>query len=1088
MQLKKSFKRVLDPKMEPEDSVVWWIRNKWACLSSYYQEYGLVRHQIETFNRFVLFDIDQIIRDEPYICHTRENGEQHVIKFFGACVEKPYSTSDDRLRVELYPTQARVADLTYECNLYVQAEECVSLVDGTIVRRQMHNRVLLAKIPCMLRSVVCHLTGLPDKKLFALQENPTCQGGYFIIHGKERVVIGQMRNVYNSPLCFWKGDDLLCEMRSISEESGHSVLISLKITSSLQILCKIPHVKEWFPLAILFKALANQTPDAYINVPQFQRYFTRMLLDTVDMTQSDAIEYIGRMRSRKTNTMLLLKIEIFPHLGIHCTIEQIVASLSLMTRQLLAVHCGQRSASDLYSYANKRVEMCGQLISDLFKMLYKKFLKTLTLTLEKQHRVEMNSLCKMAGITNGLAYSFATGNWGVQRNNYIRTGVSQVPHPKLSSLGIYSALRRIFIPSSKEGKSNKIRQLHPSSAFFVCPSETPEGQSVGVVLNMALLCHVSCKFSYTIIYDLIQQSFEEAEGETPVFVNGIFIRKIVNVQRFRDFIANCKRLKIIPYDVTYVSHQDSFEIFCDSGRFIRPVLKIQTLDRKPTSTSFKLLERMNLVEYVCPSQLEYLNVAIDPSAIDVYGREAFDYMELEASAMLGLAASFIPFSNHTQSPRICYQSSMSKQAIGLMTANDFKFETSSYSMLYLQKSLCGTKLSQAVQLDDEMANGLNAIVAIASYTGYNQEDSLIINKAALDRGLFTIQANKTLVVEEKTLGSVEKICLPPFDKRKLHCNYQHLDERGIVREKTWVTRGDVIVGKLVTRINKKECVTFDDSLVIKANEEGQILRVITSTGRTGTIVKVLLGVQKIPEIGDKFCSNSAQKGTCGMIFNQEDMPFTAEGIVPDIIINPHCIPSRMTINQLMACVVGKIKCTSNMAKHQELDGTPFENSTSFSQLCDSLRDQGYARNGCERLYNGMTGEMIEASIFIGPTYYFRLKHLVSDKIHARAQGQLMSLTRQPNCGRAKNGGLRIGEMEKDSLLVHGVSRFIRERMFELSDFFIIYVCRSCGIISASTAKCHVCDMAVYKCTLPYAAKLLLQELNGMGIKTKLEIK
>lgn len=1070
------------------DSVTWWVEHKWQCLESYFREYGLVRHQIETFNRFVLFDIENIIRDEPYICHTRDNGERHVLKFFGAFVEKPYSTSDDRLRVIIYPTKARVSDLTYECNLYVQVEETVSLGDGTIVRRQIHNRVLLAKIPCMLRSVVCHLTGLSDRQLLDLQENPTCQGGYFIINGKERVLVGQIRNVYNSPLCFWKGDDLLCEMRSISDESGHSVLVSLKITSTLQILCKIPHIKEWFPLAILFMALTNDSVEACIKVPGFQRYYTRMMLDTVDMTQNEAIDYISRFRSRKTNTMLLLKIEIFPHLGIHCTIEQIVASLSLMTRQLLAVHSGKLPVSDLYSYSNKRVEMSGQLIADLFKMLYKKFLKTLLLTLEKQNRVEMNGLFKMAGITTGLAYSFATGNWGVQRNNYIRTGVSQVPHPKLSSLGIYSALRRIFIPSSKEGKSNKIRQLHPSSAFYVCPSETPEGQSVGVVLNLALLCHVSCKFSYTIIFDLVRQEYVEDGVEIiDVFVNGVFIRKVADVNRFRNFLIECKRCKIIPYDVTYVEHMGIFEIFCDSGRFIRPVLKIQTLAKTP-STSFKSLERMNLVEYVCPMQLEHLNVAIDQSAIEVYGIEAFDYMELEPSTMLGLAASFIPFSNHTQSPRICYQSSMSKQAIGLMTANDFKFETSSYSMLYLHKSLCDTKLSRVLQTDDEMANGLNAIVAIASYTGYNQEDSLIINKAALDRGLFTIQSKKTFVVEEKSVGSVEKICLPPYDKRKLHCNYEHLDDRGIVREKTWVTKGDVIVGKIVTRVNKKDCVTFDDSLVLKTNEDGQILRVILTTGRAGAIVKVVIGVNKIPEIGDKFCSNSAQKGTCGMIFNAEDMPFTADGIVPDIIINPHCIPSRMTINQLMACVVGKIKCTSRSKSHRLLSGTPFENTTSFDQLCDALQEQGYARNGCERLYNGMTGEIIEASIFIGPTYYFRLKHLVSDKIHARAQGQLMSLTRQPNCGRAKNGGLRIGEMEKDSLLVHGVSRFIRERMLELSDFFIIYVCRSCGVISANTKQCHVCDMTVYKCTIPYAAKLLLQELNGMGIKTKLEIK
>lgn len=1075
--------------------VQWWNENKWKCIESYFKEYGLVRHQIESYNRFVLFDIEKTIRDEPFVHHVRANGDRYVLKFFGTFVEKPYSSNDDRTRNVVYPTHARISDTTYECTVYVQAEETLTAADGSVMKHQIHNRLALAKIPCMLKSVVCNLNGLQEKQLFALNENPTCQGGYFIIHGKERVIVGQMRNVYNIPLCFWKGDDLMCEMRSISDESGHSVLVSIKITPSFQIVCKLPHIKDWFPLAVLYRALGLNRAEECIgkDVPEFQRYFTRMFLDSTDMTQTEAIELIGKMRTRKTNPVLLITIEMFPHLGIHCSNEQILASLSLMSRLLFSVHCGRQQPNDLYSYVNKRVEMCGYLISDLFKMLYKKFLKTLTLTLEKQHRIELQSLNKQAGITHGLAYSFATGNWGVQRNNYIRTGVSQVPHPKLSAVGMYSALRRIFIPSSKEGKNNKIRQLHPSSAFFICPSETPEGQSVGVVLNLAMFCHVSYKFSHTIVYDLVKEyeetSVDSATTGANVFVNGIFIRKVQCVDVFSKFVYKLKCNRVLPCDVTFVfnRHLHAFDIFCDSGRLVRPILNIQrTLDGLP-NCSFKWLEEQNLIEYMCPAQIECVNIAIDAQAIEQYPT-SFGYMELEPSAMLGIVASFIPYSNHTQSPRICYQSSMSKQAIGTMTTNDMKFDSSSYSMLYLHKPLCSTKMAHAFQTDSEMMNGLNAIVAIASYTGYNQEDSLIINRAALERGLFAIQTSKTFVVEEKSVGSVEKICLPPYDKRKLHYNYQHLDDGGIVREKVWVKKGDVIVGRMITRVNKKDCIVFDDSLTIKSSEEGQILKVVKSIGKTGCIVKIVVGVQKIPEIGDKFCSNSAQKGTCGMIFNAEDMPFTSEGIIPDIVINPHCIPSRMTINQLMACIVGKIKCTSRNEKHQQLDGTPFEKKTTFSQLCDALTESGFSRDGCETMYNGMTGEKIESAIFMGPTYYFRLKHLVSDKIHARAQGQLTSLTRQPNCGRSKNGGLRIGEMEKDSLLVHGVSKFIRERMFELSDYFIIYVCKVCGVISNNVTRCHMCERPVYKCTMPYAAKLLLQELNGMGIKTSIEIK
>ena len=274
-------------------------------------------------------------------------------------------------------------------------------------------------------------------------------------------------------------------------------------------------------------------------------------------------------------------------------------------------------------------------------------------------------------------------------------------------------------------------------------------------------------------------------------------------------------------------------------------------------------------------------------------------------------------------------------------------------------------------------------------------------------------------------------------------------------------------------------------------DEGQVVRVIVKQRKAGILVKILISSRKIPEIGDKFCSAIAQKGTCGMIYSEEDMPFFENGTTPDIIINPHCIPSRMTINQLMACIMGKIKCVTKKETRDgigdlKIDGTPFENRDTFHILCKYLQDEGLAFDGTETMYNGFTGERMKTATFVGPTYYHRLKHLVSDKIHARAQGQVTSLTRQPNCGRAKNGGLRVGEMEKDSMLVHGISKFLKERMFETSDHFFIFICNDCGIISADSKQCHACEMKnIVKCNIPYAAKLLLQELNGMGIKTKL---
>ena len=1068
--------------------LAYWKDNKWPVIESYFREYGLVRHQIESYNRFVLFDIEKTIRDEPHLVYKRANGEVYSLKFFGVTVDRPTQTNDDRTQIAVYPRDARLNGTTYESHVFVQVEEKTVDDTGAIVKYQVHNRILLAKIPCMLRSDVCHLTYARDVQ--TLDENPTCQGGYFIIHGKERVIVGQMRNAYNTPIVCWKGQDLVCEMRSMSEESGHSVLITLKISWSFQITIQLPHTRDTVPLAIVFKALGVTDEELPSTVggrcQKFRRYYTRMFLDSHDC--HDPMAYIAQFMTRRTVPELLLDVELFPHLGINSSRRQIVASLALMTKMLFSVHCGRLLPTDVHAYNNKRVEMCGYLMTDLFKMLYKKFLKTLYMTLEKQHRIELNSLNKQAGITNGLAHCFATGSWGVQRNNYIRTGVSQVPHPKLSSMCMYSAMRRIYIPNGKEGKNNKIRQLHPSSMFFVCTSETPEGQSIGVVLNMAVFCHVSHRVGVVIVIQLIDR-VPVVGGNTPLFVNGIYVKSIGEPLTFLERVGRLKLDGVLPYDVSYFynSDVDVFDVQCDAGRLIRPLLRLDS--RSPPADaplSFRRLHHDNNIEYMCASQIERVNIAMDPDACATYP-DSYVYMELEPTAMMGIVANFIPFSNHTQSPRVCYQSSMSKQAIGFISTVQSKMDSTSYTLNYLHRPLCETKMSQAFQVDDEMVNGCNVVVAIACFSGYNQEDSLILNKSALDRGLFSIQANKVFVVEEKCVNSIEKICMPPPDKRKLHFNYSHLDADGIVKLKTKVKGGDIIVGRLITRINKKDYTTYDDSIAIKPNDEGQVVKIERNPGKTGMVVKIMISTCRVPEIGDKFCSNSAQKGTCGMIFDQEDMPFNSQGMCPDLIINPHCIPSRMTINQLMACVVGKIKCVTTK-NYEDLDGTPFENKRTFDELCDILRDEGWSRDGCEKLTNGMTGEEIEAAIFMGPTYYHRLKHLVADKIHARAQGQMTTLTRQPNCGRSKNGGLRIGEMEKDSLLVHGVSKFIRERLFELSDYFVIYICKKCGIMSAHISKCHVCDLPVYKTSIPYAAKLLLQELNGTGIKTKIEIK
>jgi DNA-directed RNA polymerase II subunit RPB2 len=407
-------------------------------------------------------------------------------------------------------------------------------------------------------------------------------------------------------------------------------------------------------------------------------------------------------------------------------------------------------------------------------------------------------------------------------------------------------------------------------------------------------------------------------------------------------------------------------------------------------------------------------------------------------------------------------------------------------MSYPQRPVVKTRHGEMLGFDD-LPSGMNAIVAVACYSGYNQEDSILLNKASLDRGMFITTVYKTMMCEEKKKSptNYETIEVPPAAIRVGGYNYSKLGEDGIVEEGTYVTKNDVVVGKVYT---KDDDEPVDCSVVIKAGEEGIIDKIYITTNSDGArIIKLRIRNRRIPEIGDKFCNRSGQKGTVGMIFNEEDMPFTEQGIRPDIIINAHAFPSRMTINYLIETILGK---TSS------LNGT-FGYSTAFTpesddpieKIASELGKHGFERYGNETLYSGFTGEPMNAKIFTGVTYYQRLKHMVKDKMHARSTGNITMLSRQPVEGRSRDGGLRLGEMERDSLLAHGTSAFLKERLFNMSDAYKVTVCKSCGFVISKEGECQMCASdAVVDVNIPYACKLLFQELNAMGIKTTITTK
>jgi DNA-directed RNA polymerase II subunit RPB2 len=434
---------------------------------------------------------------------------------------------------------------------------------------------------------------------------------------------------------------------------------------------------------------------------------------------------------------------------------------------------------------------------------------------------------------------------------------------------------------------------------------------------------------------------------------------------------------------------------------------------------------------------------------------AYTHCEIHPSMILGICASIIPFPDHNQSPRNTYQSAMGKQAMGVALTNyALRMETMMNVLYYPQKPLATTRSMEYLKFR-ELPAGQNAIVAIASYSGYNQEDSVVMNQSSIDRGLFRSLFYRSYTEQEKRIGVN---VLEQFEKptradtlRLKGGTYDKLDDDGVVAPGVRVSGDDIIIGKTApiptdakelgqkTSLHTKR----DVSTPLRSTENGIVDQVLFTTNTEGLrFVKVRTRTTKIPQIGDKFASRHGQKGTVGLTYRQEDMPFTRDGLTPDIIINPHAIPSRMTIAHLVECLLSKVGAISG----KEGDATPFTDVT-VDNVSDLLVKGGYQSRGFEIMYNGHSGKKMRAQVFLGPTYYQRLRHMVDDKIHARARGPLQILTRQPVEGRARDGGLRFGEMERDCMIAHGAAAFLKERLFEVSDAYRVHVCDICGLMS-----------------------------------------
>jgi DNA-directed RNA polymerase II subunit RPB2 len=842
----------------------------------------------------------------------------------------------------------------------------------------------------------------------------------------------------------------------------------------------------------------------------------------------------------------ILLSELLPHVG-PIPVKK-AYFLGYMVNKLLRAELGYIKHDDRDSFMNKRVESTGHLLNTLFRTNFNKLIKDMRSSIEKDIKanriddmgINIEKKIKQGTVELGMKYGLATGNWGVKGGGgqSMRQGIAQVLN-RLSYLSTISYLRRINAPIDRSLKDVKPRFLHNTQFGTICPSETPEGHAIGIVKNMAMTAFITIASEEEEILNLLEENeIKYIEQVTPkdvfnatkVFVNGDFIGIHDKPNELVEKLKHSRRNGIINIYISICWNIDDSLIFIytDAGRLCRPLYIIKENEFLITNKDVMNIKNKKLHwdDLLCGKDLtnsetskngviEYIDIEESDTIMVAFSQDDlaknsdknnfylnYTHCELHASLMYGVLVSNIPFANYNQAPRNQYQAAMGKQAIGIFATNYRKrIDTVQHVLYYPQKALICTRPSKYVH-SDEMPSGTNAIVAISSYTGYNQEDSLMVNQSSLDRGLFVSSYYRLYSSKEQknqvTLEE-EKFCKPEkynedgtiktFEVKP--ASYDKLDpETGIVREGEFVTEKDVIIGKVIPLKQAEGSAKFrDNSTTIKKNESGFIDRVyINKDADNYTFVKVNIRAERIPEIGDKFASRHGQKGTIGMTYKHEDMPFSKNGLVPDIIVNPHAIPSRMTVGQLIECILGKV----SLIKGCETDATSF-NNTDVSKIGEILQQYGYNKNGTEVLYNGRTGEQMETQIFIGPTYYQRLKHMVVDKVHSRATGPYNLLTRQPAEGRSRDGGLRIGEMERDCLLSHGMTNFLNERLFTCSDKYFVYVCDICGMIACGNKEknlyeCKYCDNNnfISKVKLPYACKLFFQELMSMGIITRIE--
>ena len=1173
-----------------------YIETPWTIIESYFKGQHLdrlIRHQLESYNNFVSYQIQKtiemfnpvkIVSEQDFDSKSGKHSLEIFVTFENFHIYRPQIHENNGATKLMFPQEARLRNFTYasamtiDMNIKFVVRNGASL-ENTQTFYKTLQKIHIGKLPIMLKSNICVLNQYKHVDNVHTGECKYDAGGYFIINGSEKTVLGQERAAENKVYCFnveknntkytWMAEvKSVPDFKCISPKQINMMVSSKNNGFGFPLLLQLPRVKQPIPLFIVFRALGVNSDKEIcekilldIECEKYKEILQGLQASIIEanayMTQEECIKYITSYvmftpinmdketgaRKKYEFTMDILSNDLFPHCA---TKEQKIYFLGYAANRLLKTSFEWLPQDDRDSYLNKRVDLTGALLNNLFRNYFNKLVKDM----EKQVIKEINTgswrstddyqsiinmtniykIIKSTTIENGIKRALSTGDFGIKHVNSNKVGVAQVLN-RLTYVSSLSHARRISTPVDKSGKLIPPRKLHNTSWGFLCPAETPEGQSVGVVKNLSYMTHVTIHSNSLPIYDYVKPHIipiqnltpKELFNKTKVFVNGNWIGISENPLELYQNLKDKKYKGIINVYTSIVFDYKFNEIrVCnDAGRLTRPLLRVRDNNILVTSdvihgikndklgwndlmTSCNIEE--SIIEYIDPEEQAWAMLAMKPKDLlntDYEGKNKGDnifkytHCEIHPSTIFGVLASCIPFPEHNQSPRNCYQCAQAKQAMGVYVTNfDNRMDKTAYVLNTPARPLVDTRIMDMIKINN-IPSGFNVVVAIMTHTGYNQEDSLLINKGSIDRGLFqaTIYHTEKDEDKQKINGDEEIRCKPDPTKTKgmKFANYNKVNNRGVIPENTLVENRDVIIAKITpikeNRNDHTKLIKYEAQRRIHRTDEETYIdkNYIDRNGDGYNFAKVRLRTVRKPVIGDKFSSRSGQKGTIGNIIPEEDMPFTASGIRPDIILNPHAIPSRMTIAHLKETLMTKVLVQLGL----------FGDGTSFGELdvktvCDELIKLGYEGHGNELLHNGLTGEQHECSIFMGPIFYQRLKHMVNDKQHSRSIGPMVNLTRQPAEGRSRDGGLRFGEMERDAMISHGASRFTRGRMYDASDKYHVYSCNKCGMIATYNDEMHIhicrtCENRVdfSYVEIPYACKLLFQELMTMNIAPRL---